>query len=244
MLIPELYEALRKFGRELQHGVESNEDLHGAVPQGSTISWEGLALKSDDVGPVPDAGRFLSREACSLAQARRDDGGALRLEWKQFLADQRAAQEAAAAAAAARAEEERAREAGIAARLAARQAEKEVERAAKRQRRLEKETAAEEAKRAREEAAERVAAERRQQAASRAAAQAAEAERKQRVEDLGARLRRSKVWCTCRKPIHDMRCRIIGSNGQVLWLGADVGVSMEAVQWYHANGGRIGVKGR
>ena len=51
LLIPELSAALKRYGRELQHGEEENLPLPGGVPKGADFSWEGVILHVSDLGP-------------------------------------------------------------------------------------------------------------------------------------------------------------------------------------------------
>ena len=73
--------------------------------------------------------------------------------------------------------------------------------------------------------------------------QAAIAERKARLQHISERLRRARTRCTCQLPIHSDRCRLRGVNNEILWFGADQGVSREDLRWYHANRGRLGGAG-
>ena len=72
---------------------------------------------------------------------------------------------------------------------------------------------------------------------ARLALEAAEAlaAKKRRIKDIEAKLRRSTVRCTCKRPFHTERCRIRGTRGQILWLGYDVGVTRADMQFLNGN---------
>jgi len=82
-------------------------------------------------------------------------------------------------------------------------------------------------------AAKKEEAERRKAAAAEAAA------KKKKVDDLKQRMRRSKVYCNCHMPMHSEKCRIRGTQGQVLWPGAGPPsyVTRAEYEWFTANVG-------
>ena len=75
---------------------------------------------------------------------------------------------------------------------------------------------------------------------------AAEHETRMRLQDIGERMKRSKVWCSCKNTLHTgevfhlERCRIRSAHNEILWPGHDQGVTRDMLQWYHDNGGRKG----
>ena len=68
----------------------------------------------------------------------------------------------------------------------------------------------------------------------------------QRVQDIAARLHRSKMKCNCgkaerpAKPWHDAKCPLAFRAASGQWLGADQGMTEADLAWYYANGGRKG----
>ena len=125
-------------------------------------------------------------------------------------------------------------------------AQKTAEREAKRLKRWQAERRQAEAAERADEAVAQAAQKRKEQAAAKRALQAEAAENKLRLADIGQRLRHSKVWCSCRNinhsgdVLHRQSCHIWGPRNEILWHGADQGVTREMLEWYHANGGRNG----
>ena len=152
-------------------------------------------------------------------KARRDFLRALHQQWKERQAE---------LAALAAQDAQRAKD--FEERMARVRVEKEQEREAKRRRRYEKE----EARRAREQEQEEEKARR---AADAKAKKADEEARKKRMAEISACISRSKYYCSCKLPIHKPNCRIIGAHGRLLWAGAEY-ISKEALEWYHAQGGK------
>ena len=78
LLIPELFEALQRFGRELLRGEEGTHTNQGELPELASISWEGVCLKLGDKPPRPPTERFMAPGSVAVAQARLQELAELR----------------------------------------------------------------------------------------------------------------------------------------------------------------------
>jgi len=85
VLIPELFQALRRYGREVQMGEDADWIAHGEVPNDGSVSWDGVVLRADDIVSAPVLDTFLSTESLNLAQQRREHLVRVRMTWADAL---------------------------------------------------------------------------------------------------------------------------------------------------------------
>ena len=215
VLIPELAEAMKTFGRQLLGREAPESDLSGAVAQTEDISWAGCELVAEDATRKPTMAEVLATQALEVAHGRQTQTEEI-LSARSDLAAEQADEEKEAAA---ELEAKRRRtEMGQAFLVAA---------------------AAEEAAAEAEEAAarERAAREAREREAEGGRRAAAERARQERVYVVSLAVRRSKHYRTCEQPINTMRCHIRGGNqAAVLWPGAEW-TTFEECNWLLAQPG-------